>query len=275
MITYDTVGAPGAGQNIVLLHSTVCDRRMWDAQWAALAAAGHHLVRGDFRGHGTTPCGGRPWNDADDVLAVMDAVGMDRAVLIGASYGGRTALEIAARAPGRVAALALLCAGLPGIPDSPEMTAFEEREVALVERGDTAEAALLTARTFLGPEAGEDTVRAVAAMQEQAYDIQLAGGDEEWEAGDFDPEALRDLDVPALVVSGAHDLPEFRTAADRQTELLPRARRAHLPWAGHLPSLERPAEITALLTAFLTETAEAPGTAGTPGTPATAEAPGT
>ncbi|QDY78640.1 alpha/beta fold hydrolase [Streptomyces qinzhouensis] len=259
MITYDTAGAPGAGQNIVLLHSTVCDRRMWDAQWRALAEAGHHVLRGDFRGFGDTPCTGEPYNDADDVLALMDAVGMDRAVLVGASYGGRTALEIAVRAPGRVAALVLLCAGLPGVPESPELTAFEEREVELVERGDLVEASFLVARTFLGPEADEATLKAVAAMQEQAYEIQLAGADDNWGDGDFDPGVLLDLEVPALVVSGAHDLPDFHEAADRQTALLPLAHREHLPWAGHLPGLERPEEITALLTGFLAETARRAG----------------
>ncbi|MFF3555580.1 alpha/beta fold hydrolase [Streptomyces tsukubensis] len=255
MITYDTTGAPGSGQNIVLLHSTVCDRRMWDAQWETLAAAGHHLVRGDFRGYGDSPCADAPYSDAEDVLDLMDAVGMDRAVLVGASYGGRTALEIAVRAPGRVSGLALLCAGLPGVPDSPEMTRFEEREVELVERGDVEEGALLTARTFLGPEADEAALTSVAAMQEHAYGIQLASGTEHWGDGDYDPGALTALDVPALVVSGAHDLPEFLEAADRQTALLPLARREHLPWAGHLPGLERPDEITALLTGFLAETA--------------------
>ncbi|MFE0421101.1 alpha/beta fold hydrolase [Streptomyces sp. NPDC058953] len=259
MITYDITGTPDSAQNtgqntgrdVVLLHSTVCDRRMWDGLYESLAAAGHRVVRADFRGFGDTPCGQGPYNDADDVLAVMDAVGMDRAVLIGASYGGRTALEIAARFPGRVAGLALLCAGLPGVPDSAEMTAFDERETELVGYGDLEEAAALCARTFLGPEAGEAALAAVTEMQYRAYGIQLAGADEHSGDGDFDPAALAAVTVPALVVSGAHDLPDFHEAADRQTALLPAARRLHLPWAGHLPSLERPAEITALLTDFV------------------------
>ncbi|MEU3598297.1 alpha/beta hydrolase [Streptomyces sp. NPDC006798] len=248
-------GTPGAGHDVVLLHSTVCDRRMWDSQYEAIAAAGHRVLRGDFRGFGDTPCGSGPYNDADDVLALMDSAGMDRAVLIGASYGGRTALEIALRAPGRVAGLVLLCAGLPGIPDSAEMTAFEEREVGLVEYGDLDEAAALSARTFLGPEADEKVLAAVAGMQLRAYEVQLAEADEYSGAGDYDPAGLTGVTVPALVVSGDHDLPEFGEAADRLTALLPAARRLRLPWAGHLPGLERPAEINTLLTEYLAETA--------------------
>jgi len=59
-----------------------------------------------------------------------------------------------------------------------------------------------------------------------------------------------------LAVPGAHDLPDFRQIAARLPELLPAARHRELPWAGHLPSLKRPAETTTLLTSFLRE----PGT---------------
>ncbi|MFH8614229.1 alpha/beta fold hydrolase [Streptomyces sp. NPDC017979] len=255
-LAHDLAGPTGSARNVVLLHSTVCDRRMWDAQLPALAAAGNRVVRADFRGYGETPCAGAPdepaADDADDVLALMDAVGMARAVLIGASFGGRTALEIALRAPERVTGLALLCPGpLPGVPESAELTALEEREVELVQYGDLDEAAALCARTFLGPEADGATLAAVAAMQLHAYEVQLATADEPPAAADFDVAALADVSVPALVVSGAHDLVDFRTAARRAAAALPGAHHRELEWAGHLPSLERPAEVTGLLVDFL------------------------
>jgi 3-oxoadipate enol-lactonase len=52
MVTYDVAGT---GPALVLLHSTVCDRRMWDPQWPVLADAGYRVVRCDFRGYGETP----------------------------------------------------------------------------------------------------------------------------------------------------------------------------------------------------------------------------
>ncbi|MGW5675131.1 alpha/beta fold hydrolase [Streptomyces sp. NPDC003860] len=245
-------GTSDNARNVVLLHSTVCDRRMWDAQVPALVAAGSRVVRGDFRGYGDTPCAGAPYTDADDVLALMDAVGMAQAVLVGASYGGRTALEVAARAPERVTALALLCpAPLPGAVESEEFAAFERREVELVQYGDLDEAAALSARTFLGPEADGATLDAVARMQLHAYEVQLAAADENSGVGTFDVAALARLAVPALAVSGAHDLVDFRIAARQAALALPGARYRELPWAGHLPSLERPAEVTGLLVDFL------------------------
>lgn len=78
----------GHGPVVVLLHSSVCDRRMWDDQWKALTDAGHRVVRCDFRGFGDTPAEAvHPYRDADDVLALLDTLGVGRAALVGASFG--------------------------------------------------------------------------------------------------------------------------------------------------------------------------------------------
>ncbi|MEO3974074.1 alpha/beta hydrolase [Streptomyces sp. CAU 1734] len=247
-LAHDTAGA---GPAAVLLHSTVCDRRMWDPQWEALAATGHRLIRCDFRGYGETPAARAPHTDAGDVLALLDTLGVERAVLIGSSHGGGTALEIAARAPHRVTALALLCPGLPDQGESPGLAAFDRRETELFEAGDLSGAARLNAETWLGPEAGPEAREAVYAMQLHAFEVQSAAGEEYDPAPGFDVSALSAVRAPALVLSGAHDFPDFRRSAARLPALLPGARHRELPWAGHLPGLERPAEITDALTGFL------------------------
>ena len=65
------------------------------------------------------------------------------------------------------------------------------------------------------------------------------------------PFALSSITAPSLVISGAKDLPEFCELARQLVSALPDARAVELPWAGHLPTLERPEELTALLTEFL------------------------
>src|SRR3954468_10404947 len=97
-LAYDTTGD---GPTVLLLHSTVCHRRMWDPQVPALAAAGFRVVRCDLRGYGETPPPDAPWNDADDGAALLDELGTPSAAVVGASGGGRVALELAARAPER------------------------------------------------------------------------------------------------------------------------------------------------------------------------------
>src|SRR5215207_6322075 len=99
VLTHDVAGS---GPAVVLLHSSVCDRRMWDPQWRTLLDAGYQVVRCDFRGHGQSPAPTEPFNAADDVRELLDELGIERAAVVGASFGGRVAQEIAARWPARV-----------------------------------------------------------------------------------------------------------------------------------------------------------------------------
>lgn len=241
----------GDGPVLVLLHSGVCDRRMWDAQWPALIDAGYRLVRCDLRGFGETPAPDRPHNDAEDVLDLLDGLGIARAALVGSSYGGQVALETAARRPDRVGAIALICSALPGHEPSAELRALGAREEALIEAGDVAGATELMVENWLGPDADETAREAVRQMQRHAFEVQLAATEE------FEPiKAAVDLaaiQAPCLILSGAHDLADFRQIAARLPQLLANAHHVELPWAGHLPSLERPSAVTDLLLDFLKE----------------------
>jgi len=251
-MSYDVAGT---GPALVLLHSTVCDRRMWDPQWPVLAEAGYRVVRCDFRGFGATPAPSAPYNDADDVLSLADELDLGPMALVGASSGGEVALEIAARRPRRVTALALVSAGMPGHEPTDELRGFWQREGELIEAGDIAGAVELNVATWLGPEADEATRERVRLMQRHAFEVQLAAP-EEYEPVQADVD-LHAITAPSLVVSGARDLPDFRLIAARLAALLPGAQAVELPWAGHLPTLERPRESSGLLTAFLRDTVPA------------------
>nr|SBO90968.1 Beta-ketoadipate enol-lactone hydrolase [Nonomuraea gerenzanensis] len=220
---------------------------MWDPQWQPLADAGFQVIRCDLRGFGQSPLPAQPYSNSGDLLDLLDSLGLDQVTLIGSSYGGKVAVETAAAHPDRVAALILLAAALPGREPTPERRALGDREDALVEAGDLAAAAQLMVETSLGPDAGEDAKRLVREMQLRAYELQLAEG----VAGPVKPEVdPAGITMPCLAVSGAHDLPDFRDTAT----FLPAARHVELPWAGHLPSMERPAEVTDLIVSFLRET---------------------
>jgi len=248
-ITHDVAGD---GPPLVLLHCGVCDRRMWDPQWPVLVEAGYRVVRGDFRGFGDTPAADRPYTDARDVRDLMDTLDIGQAALIGSSHGGRVGVEIAARWPDRVTAMALICAGLPGHEPSAELRAFWEREEELLEADDVAAAVDLNVATWLGPQASPQTRERVREMQQRAFDLQLATP-EEFEPPPDEPVNLSAVRAPCLALSGALDLPDFREIAASLPDLFPAARHVELPWAGHLPSLERPGEATALLVGFLAE----------------------
>ena len=83
----------GEGPPLVLVHAGICDSRMWDPQWRSLARR-HRLVRHDMRGFGRSPMPPGAYSHARDLVAVMDAAGLSDAVVVGASMGGRVALEV-------------------------------------------------------------------------------------------------------------------------------------------------------------------------------------
>jgi 3-oxoadipate enol-lactonase len=241
----------GAGPAVLLLHSTACDRRMWDPQMPALAAAGYRAVRCDLRGFGESPVPDRPYDDARDVRDLLDRLGLDRTAVIGASGGGQVALELAARWPERVPSLALLCTALPGHGPSAARRAYNERENALLEAGDVTGAVELNVQTWVGPAADEHTRDAVRRMQRHNFEVQLAAEEFEPIRTAYDLSAIT---APSLIVAGRHDLVDFREIAAELTKRLAGARHLELDWAGHLPSLERPDVVNPLLLDFLRDT---------------------
>lgn len=246
-MAYDDIGS---GTPLVLLHSGVCDRRMWEPQWAPLSQS-FRVVRPDLRGFGETPLPPGRFAFAHDVVELLDALGIERACVVGSSLGGRVALELATMAADRVERLVLLCSALGGFPPTPTAEAFEEAEEALLEAGDLDGFVELNVSTWLGPEADEGVRDLVRVMQRQAADVQIAAesGPEqpELESVAVDPAAIC---APALVVSGGADMDHFQAVAAHLAETMPNARAVHLDWAGHLPSVERPEAVTALIADF-------------------------
>jgi pimeloyl-ACP methyl ester carboxylesterase len=238
----------GDGRPVLLVHSGVCDRRMWEP---LLPALGHtfRVVRPDLRGFGDSALPGERYADADDLDTLLGSLGISDAAVVGSSFGGRVALELATRHPARVSSLVLLCPAFRGIEvDDPQADAFGEEEERLLEAGDVEGATALNVRTWLGPQASPETAARVAQMQRHAFEVQLAA-----DAADPGPEPERvevdpgEVAVPTVVVSGAHDLVTFRTIATELAARIPGAEHVELHWAGHLPSLERPDAVLSLL----------------------------
>lgn len=236
---------------VVLLHAGIADSRMWEVQRRALEGR-YAVLAPDLRGFGGRAHEPGPFRHADDVLALLDAHGIERAALVGASFGGRVALETASVAPDRVSALVLLCAAAPGVAPTPDAESFDEEEERLLGAGDLDGAVELNVRTWLGPSADESARALVREMQARAFELDTAAEELSPAVELRRPELdLAALTMPALVVSGDHDLLFFRETARHLAEHLPAAELVSLDWAGHLPSLERPDETAALVTAQL------------------------
>ncbi len=249
-LAHDVTGTGDAA--VLLIHSTATDRRMWDPQVPVLAEAGYRVVRCDMRGFGDTPVPDRPHNDAQDMIDVLDLLGIGRTAVVAASGGGWVGVEIAARWPERITALVLLATAMGGHEPSDALRELWQRENELLEDGDVAGATEVNVDLWLGPHA-DDAVRArMREMQRHAFEVQSAAAEEfEPIEVDFDPAAIT---APTLLLSGRHALSDFREIAELLSTRIPGARHLELDWAGHLPGMERPDELNPLLLAFLTRT---------------------
>ncbi|MGM0576933.1 MAG: alpha/beta fold hydrolase [Myxococcota bacterium] len=245
----------GEGPAVVLVHGFLFSDAIWEAQARALVEAGHRVITVDLRGHGRSGAVElRPslYDLTEDVLAVLDAHGVDRAVWGGLSMGGMIALRAALRAPKRVAAMMLL-----DTDAGPERLGvrLKHRVLALVARlfglAPVREQilALMFGRTTLRDRpALVDDWR--ARLSENHVPSMLAVLHALDTRDDLRPR-LGSIDVPALVLVGAEDraLPPSRSRA--LAAALPDAELHVLREAGHMTALEVPDETTERMLAFL------------------------
>jgi len=240
-----TVDGPEDAPVVVLSNSLGATRGMWDPQVPALAER-YRVVTYDTRGHGSSPAPPGPYSLddlVDDVVALLDRLGVARAHVAGLSLGGMTALRLAARAPQRVHRLAVLCSSAKTEPQG-----FLDRAAAARADGTAGFAPAVVGR-WLTPVYAAAHPELVARLE-----AMIAGADDEGYAacaevvGGVDLRAdLGRITAPTLVVSGAEDpaLPP-----DHQRLIAEGVAGAELltvsPGA-HLANLEQPLQVTGAL----------------------------
>jgi len=235
--------------DVLLLHAGIADRRMWAPQVEALEAAGHRVVAPDLPGYGDAAL--EPGEVSYVDVAASHVSGP--AAVVGCSFGGRVALELAFHRPELVDRLVLVGAGLGSWDWSEATQADFAEEEALIERRDLAGAAAQQARMWLAPGAEPAVRELTEAMTLRSYEQQLPLEDvtrATWPEPSA-AERLTDVDAPTLVVVGTEDVEDILEMAAHLATEIPGARLERIDGAGHLPSLERPGELNRLLLDFL------------------------
>jgi pimeloyl-ACP methyl ester carboxylesterase len=243
----------GTGPVILLLHAGVADRRMWSEQLKPLAAAGYRVVALDLPGFGEAPMAveqDAPWLD---VLETLDWLGVERAAVVGNSFGGLVAQRIAVLAPSRLWALALVSSPDDALDPSPRLRAVWEAEEAALEMEDFDSAVQIMVEAWTLPEASARLRLRVARMQRRAYELGAQDGEtpEGPDPLERDPGALARLELPTLIARGEHDMSDFHASAERLAATIPGARSTVIPGAGHLAPMERPKAFREELVGFL------------------------
>lgn len=257
-LAYESTPARPDGGTVLLLHAGVTDRRSWGSLTPRLSAR-HQVVAYDARGFGDTRYQPEPHAPAADAFAVLDATGSGRAVLIGASLGGRTAIDFALTYPDRVDRLVVIGPGVSGAPvieDDPEpVRILAEAIDAADSRGDVDEVNRLEAWLWLdGPAAPEG--RVPSPIRDLFLDMngRALRADAPGELALADPPAwdrLAEIAVPTLVLDGELDLDEVHDRCAHVADQIPNAELIRLPGVAHLPHLEDDQTCLAAIADFL------------------------
>jgi 3-oxoadipate enol-lactonase len=248
-IAYRSDGNPN-GPPLLLLHSAGSDLRMWDPHVLALGE-GFRLVRVDARGHGGSDAPPPPYTVnrlGADVVALMDALEIPRAHIVGASLGGLVALRIAADHPGRVDRAVF--SGTAARIGTPE--AWQERADAVRAGGTEAVTEIVMSR-FFSPAFRRDHPDVVGWFA----DVLRAQSPHGYEATCL---ALRDADLrdavgaiqaPSLILVGDQDASTPVSDATWLHHAIGGSRLLTLEGAGHLCSVERPGIFDEVVARFL------------------------
>ena len=245
--------ADGDGPPIVLLHAAVLDSRVWEPFVPLLTRAGYRTIRYDARGFGRSVTEDVEFRRADDLLAVFDAFGVERAALVGNSQGGQVALDLAVTHPERVAALVQLASGIGGleVPMSPRDEAVEERYAAVDRAGDAE--ALTDFELALWGAGVEQPVERLSPELRAFLRPMFAEANEGRPRGrqvPIDPPAAERLDqltMPVLFVHGGLDFPYVELFGRHLEANAPDARLVVLPGVAHLVAVEAPEEVAGLI----------------------------
>ena len=223
----------GSGPPVVLLHGGLANSDYWGRQVEALAPH-HRVIVVDSRGHGRSTRDARPYGYdlmADDVVALLDKLGIARADVVGWSDGAIIGLDLAIRRPGRVGKVFAFAANTrtsgvkPDVENNPTFARYIRR-------------------------AGEEYVRLSATPK--GYGAFVAQISRMWASEpNWSDAKLRSIRAPVVVADGDHDEAIVRAHTEYMAATIPGAGLLILPNTSHFAFMQNPALFNAALLNFL------------------------
>lgn len=244
---------------VILHHPLACDLGFWDATVRALAAD-YRVVRFDARGHGQSDAPAGPYDFAtlaDDVIALMDHLGIGVAQFVGLSMGGMVGQMLGLAHPDRFSSLTIASAG-PRTPE-PMRAAWLARITAVQDGGMASQIDGSIPRWLTAATRSErpDLVARCTASIARTKVAGYAG----WCAAiaQFDAlDRLGAITLPVAVIAGSDDQAVPFAAVEAMVRALPNATLSVIPDAAHFSVLEAPDAFHAALLPFLTAHAQRP-----------------
>jgi pimeloyl-ACP methyl ester carboxylesterase len=246
----------GDGPPVVFIHGFSLDHRMWEAQVGPFAAR-HRVIRYDARGFGASgPATAEPYANIDDLAALLDHLGVDRAHIIGLSMGGGIATDFAATYPERTRTLVAVDAAVNGYHWSADWDADITPVWEAGRAGDlvTAKQRWL-AHPLFTPALEQPAVAADLGLIVGDYSgwhwLDRGNGQQSPQPPVF--HRLETIAAPTLIVIGERDLPDFHACGEAMARRMPDARLVIIPGAGHMANMENPTAFNEHVLRFLAE----------------------
>jgi pimeloyl-ACP methyl ester carboxylesterase len=234
---------------IVFSHGFLMDHSMFDAQVAEFGKD-HRVVTWDWRGFGQTETDGTPfstWDQVDDLFALLDQLGIERAVLVGMSHGGYITMRTPLVAPDRVRAIILIDTNSQGLGDE-DAAAYKALFDQWMSEGPTDE----LCDTFGHIIVGDPELNAVwkKRWQSRAKDLMRDAATATVTVEDLRPR-LPEIGCPALVIHGVDDVPFPVDRGHDMARLIPGSGDAVLIPGGHAAVMTHAAEANKAIREFL------------------------
>jgi len=225
----------GTGDCIILIHGFAMDTRIWDRQFSVLAEH-HRVVRYDLRGFGRSDLPKTQYSTLDDLHAMMEKLGIEKACIVGVSLGGSLAVEFALTYPERLTGLVLAGSTLRGYPFSDDYI----KEFLYYRKIARREGVAVAQAKTLGNPLLESISKKPALFAPVKAMIRDYSGFH-WLKHDphrvFYPPVMKRLSevtCPVQIVVGQRDIPDIRAIAERLGREIKQARKVVIPDVGHM-----------------------------------------
>lgn len=250
----------GNGVSLVLIHAGYLDSRMWANQVTEFVKEGYSVVTYDVRGFGRSSRPDGEYSDCKDLVTLFDHIGLESAVIIGVSNGGRIALDFAVEHPERVMAMILVDSGVKGVGeylqgDNEELWGdleeLEKKYLSLRGEGRLREAAAIDVDYWTNGLSGEMR-EAVLNIAEENVDPE--GRDPDRFQVSPEPQAfsrLHTLSMPVLVMFGDRDRVGMQRISAAIHEHIRGSRLVAIGNGDHIPSLSEPEKFRNAVLDFL------------------------
>jgi len=257
---YETAGS---GRALIMIHAGFLDSRMWDGQFRVFAKK-NKVVRYDVRGFGRSSRPSEAYSDAEDLLGLMEHLGISDACLLGVSNGGRIALDLATALPHKVCGLILVSPGICGYVSSgpeedkgwEEFEKMESRQNLAIGEKRVGDAVRIDLEMWAPAQSsrGRRRLLQIALANSHVHKNpwwwrSTYGLQESPQPPAF--ERLSSIRVPTLLIVGDEDVKGMQTRTERLHGLIPGSELRIMDGADHIPNLSRPREFNALVSTFL------------------------